>query len=131
MIKWILGVFVSFAEALDLCLRKSIPVVFVVLSIFAVSVARTASNYSRSAPSGGITSWRRNATESAIDFTKNDLLLGSQDPFFWFLVPAFGLISVGACVVLNYAALVIIHVLSVIYGILKPRRGWIPHEGRR
>ncbi|KAL9095228.1 MAG: hypothetical protein Q9165_002484 [Trypethelium subeluteriae] len=57
----------------------------------------------------------RNATESASDFTQNDLLLGSQDPFFWFLVPLFGLISVGVCVLINYATLIITHGLAFVY----------------
>ena len=57
----------------------------------------------------------RNATESAVDFTQNDLLLGSQDPFFWFLVPLFGLISVGVCALMNYATLIITYILAFVY----------------
>lgn len=59
--------------------------------------------------------WNRNATESFIDYTKNDLLLGSQDAFFWFLVPLFGLICIGICVAVNYVALGITYLTTVAY----------------
>ncbi|EOD49819.1 putative gpi inositol-deacylase protein [Neofusicoccum parvum UCRNP2] len=49
------------------------------------------------------------------DFTKNDLLLGSQDTFFWFLVPLFGLMCTGFCVAINYTTLVILHIFGAIY----------------
>ena len=126
------GYFVAFSEVLDLCLRKSIPLVFLALSVFAVSLASSGSQpHVVEQPSKGIFSWRRNATEPAVDFTQNDLLLGSQDPFFWFLVPLFGLISVGACVLLNYIVMGTTYVFSVGYGALVSRRGWIPYDDKR
>ena len=56
-----------------------------------------------------------NATESFLNFTKNDLLLGSHDAFFWFLVPMFGLISVGVCIVLNYVTLALTQLFTWVY----------------
>lgn len=75
--------------------------------------------------------WRGNATESAIDFTKNDLLLGSQDPIFWFLVPLCGLISAGVCVLLNIAALGLTYFFSTLYSLLITVTPWTKlDEGR-
>ena len=71
---------------------------------------------------------RLNATESAIDFTINDLLLGSQDPIFWFLVPLFGFISVGICTIINYAALSVTYLFYSAYDCLKARPSWVKVE---
>ncbi|KAI9885731.1 MAG: mitochondrial membrane protein [Watsoniomyces obsoletus] len=126
------GTFISFAEALDLCLRQSIPLVFIALSIFAFSLARSSSSQDhRSSSSSGWSHWGRNSTESAVDYTKNDLLLGSPDPFFWFLVPLFGLVSVGICVVMNYTLMTLTHILSMIYDLVTFRPAWISNEDRR
>lgn len=65
-----------------------------------------------------------NATESVIGMTGHNLLLGSQDPLFWFLVPLFGLISVGACIVVHYLALILIYILYFPYKILVLRPFW-------
>ncbi len=124
------GTFISFAEALDLCLRQSIPLVFIALSIFAISLARSSSSQDHRS-SKGWSRWGRNATESAVDYTKNDLLLGSPDPFFWFLVPLFGLVSVGICVVMNYALMGVTHILSMVYDLVAFRPAWIFSEDRR
>ena len=68
----------------------------------------------------GLHRWHHNATESAIDYTKNDILLGSTDPIFWFLVPLFCFISIGVCVLVNYATILIIHVLYLPYNASMP-----------
>ncbi|KAI9846615.1 MAG: GPI inositol deacylase [Sclerophora amabilis] len=124
------GIFMSFTEAMDLCLRQSLPLVLLALSFLAMSLARASSGPARSSP-GGLFNWHRNATESAVDFTKNDLLLGSQDSFFWFLVPLFGLISVGVCVLVNYAAISVTYLLSVGYGFVAAKPGWVRNDDRR
>lgn len=101
----------SFAESMDQCLRTSLPVLFLALTFLAISLSKS----SQLASSGGLLSWKHVIAETPIDFTKNDLLLGSEDPFFWFLVPFFGLITVGVCIALNYAAFAIIHVSTFFY----------------
>ncbi|KAI9890221.1 MAG: GPI inositol deacylase [Vezdaea aestivalis] len=108
------GIFISFSESMDLTLRRSLPLLFLALSLLAVSFARSSSAPPKPS-SSGILFWRHNATESAIDYTKNDLLLGSQDPFFWFLVPMLGMVSVGICVALNYTTLVVTHLFSYVF----------------
>src|SRR5258707_745797 len=108
------GIFMSFTESLDLCLRQSLPLFLSALTCLSVSLAQAsaAPPYSSST---GFWGWGGNATETQIDFTKNDLLVGSQDPFFWFMVPLIGLVCVGACVLVNYTALAITHLFSILY----------------
>ncbi|KAL8711011.1 MAG: hypothetical protein Q9225_007188 [Loekoesia sp. 1 TL-2023] len=111
------GVFVTFMESMDSCLRTSMPLLFLALTFLAISLA-VSSAATTTAASTGWLSWGTNATESAIDFTKNDLLLGSQDPIFWFLVPMFGLLSAGLCIIINYIALGVISLLQIPFWLL-------------
>jgi GPI inositol-deacylase len=120
------GYFITFMESLNLCLRSSLPIILCILSLFASSLASSR----RLPPNDDPFHWRNNSTETAVDFTKYDLLLGAQDAFFWFLVPLFGLVSIGACVVINYASLVILTVLSSVYGVLRTRTGYIRRDER-
>ncbi|KAL9130527.1 MAG: hypothetical protein Q9217_001295 [Psora testacea] len=121
------GTFITFAESLDLCLRSSLPLLILALSVFAISLAAS-STASPGVQSRGPFGLRGNATETALDFTKNDLLLGSQDPIFWFLVPLFGLISVGVCILVNYAALGVTHLFYLPYHYLTARPSWVRME---
>ncbi|KAL8672292.1 MAG: hypothetical protein Q9168_003235 [Polycauliona sp. 1 TL-2023] len=102
------GVFVTFMESMDFCSRTSMPLLFLALTVLSISLAA-----SSTATSTGWSTWGGNATTSAIDYTRNDLLLGSQDPFFWFLVPMFGLLSASFCVLMNYAALGVVCLLHM------------------
>lgn len=113
------GVFMSFSEALNQCLRSSLPVLILALTFFSTSLARasvlpseTTSAYSWFLRPFGFPG----SVDGTVDYTKNDLLLGFQDSFFWFLVPLFGLISTGICVGLNFAVLSLTHVFALIYG---------------
>ncbi len=115
---------------MDLCLRSSLPLFLLALTFLATSLAMSSSSLN-GAKTPRLFQWRGNATESAIDFTKNDLLLGSQDPVFWFLVPLFGLASTGLCVIFNYVALGVTWVLYYPYHLLIARPGWTRHEDGR
>ena len=105
---------------MDLCLRTSLPILLLALTFLAISFSIASS----APPRANLFSWRSNATETAVDFTKNDLLLGSQDPIFWFLVPLSGLISAGVCVLLNTAALGLTYSLSILYSFLTSKAPW-------
>nr|Q2USI0.2 RecName: Full=GPI inositol-deacylase [Aspergillus oryzae RIB40] len=118
------GYFITFAEGLDSALRSSLPMLLLAMSLLASSLATS----TKLPPTDDPFHWRTNSTESPIDFTKNDLLLGSQDAFFWFLVPIFGLISVGVCLVINYVALALIFLLTSIYGFLRSKSGYIRRD---
>ncbi|KAJ5603211.1 hypothetical protein N7537_006167 [Penicillium hordei] len=120
------GYFIPFTDGLDRALRSSLPLLLVAMSLLASSLAT-----SKALPQTDETlHWRSNSTETPVDFTKNDLLLGSQDAFFWFLVPVFGLISVGVCVLVNYLALVLVNIFSWVYGVLHSKSGYIRREDR-
>ena len=116
----------TFSEAMDLCLRTSLPLMLLALILLSMSLAIASSTPSKPA----MFHWKANATETAIDYTKNDLLLGSQDPTFWFLVPLSGLLSAGVCVLVNYAALGLTFFLSLLYSLLVPRLSWTKGDDR-
>ena len=124
------GIFITFSDSLDLCLRSSLPLLTIALTFLAASLTISSAASSQPA-SGGLLGWGGNATESAIDFTRNDLLLGSRDPIFWFLVPLFGLISVGVCVGVNYAALGLTNLFYLPYNYLTARPAWVRVEDFR
>jgi len=84
---------------------------YAALTFFGMSLASA----SQAAITHWFNAWRSNATESAVDYTRNDLLLGSQDTFFWFLVPLFGIICVGICIGVNYIALGLTNVFAFVY----------------
>jgi glycosylphosphatidylinositol deacylase len=112
-----IGIFMSFAEALNQCLRSSIPFTLASLSVYAMYLA----NVSQRAMSKSQCPQRHhaNSTASAIDYSRNDYLLGSSDPTFWFLIPVFGTISIGLCIAINYCTLVITHIFTWIYSHLR------------
>jgi len=124
------GIFMSFSESLDLCLRQSLPLVLSALTCLSVSLAQASAAPPYSSYTG-FWGWGGNATETQIDFTKNDLLVGSQDPFFWFMVPLIGLVCVGACVLVNYTALAITHLFSILYSFLSVKPAWLRNEDKR
>ena len=120
------GVFISFSQSMDQCLRTSLPTIFTALTFLAVALSKATNG-----------PWTRDwighvmdKTDSNVDFTMNDLLLGTSDPFFWFLVPLFGLISVGICITVNYIALVLSKIFAFAYARI---RTWTikTDEGRR
>jgi GPI inositol-deacylase len=119
------GVFIPFTESLDLCLRNSLPLILLSLTILSVSPT------SPESASGGFLGRWTNATSLAVDFHRNDLLTGTRDPFFWFLIPIIGLVCIGVCTILHYVALVIAQILSIGYGWLDFRFTWIRQDERR
>ncbi|KAK0629672.1 PGAP1-like protein-domain-containing protein [Bombardia bombarda] len=120
------GLFVSFSESLDMCLRRSIPLLLAAITVLFLTTGNS------SAPAGNASFWHwRNSTSSAIDFYQNDLLIGTQDPFFWFMIPVIGLVCVGICTILNYMTLSLTHVLSMAFSLLSCRPGWVRNDDRR
>ncbi|KAJ4300229.1 GPI inositol deacylase [Collariella sp. IMI 366227] len=119
------GVFISFSESLDLSLRQSIPLMLVSLTLLTVSMAEMAST-------GSASLWHWiNGTPSPIDFSQNDLLIGTQEPMFLFLLPLIGIICIGVCTGVNYLALILTHLLSALTSLLTFRPGWIRNEDRK
>lgn len=124
------GIFMSFSESLDLCLRQSLPLAILALTCLSISFSQASSAPPR-LRSTGFWNWGSNATESLVDFTKNDLLVGSQDSFFWFMVPLIGLVCVGVCVMINYTTLALTQLSSIICGWISVRPAWLRNDDKR
>jgi pimeloyl-ACP methyl ester carboxylesterase len=119
------AIFMSFAEGINECLRSSIPVSFVALTCLSVSLAGAGQKtMQQSKP------WFDGSGNSTDAFSSahHELLLGSEDSFFWFLVPLFGLLSVGMCVAINYVALGLTSIFALLYTAIRSSR-WIS-DGR-
>ncbi|KAI0387599.1 PGAP1-domain-containing protein [Hypomontagnella monticulosa] len=117
------GVFIPFSESLDFCLRRSFPMLLLSMTLLSLSMGQSGSPVST-----GVFFWR-NSTAS-IDFSQNDLLVGTSDPFFWFLIPMIGIICVGVCIGLHYVALLLTSLLSTIYGWIAVRPA-IQHQEKK
>lgn len=120
------GIFIPFSEGLDLCLRKSIPLLVAGLTFLSLSVGNP--QYAQASTS--FWDWR-NITSSIVDFSKNDLLVGTQDPFYWFLIPLISVVCVGTCTAFNYAALALTHLFGLLLSLASFRPGWVRHDNRR
>ncbi|KAI0478773.1 GPI inositol-deacylase [Xylariaceae sp. FL0804] len=101
------GVFIPFSESLDSCLRQSLPLLLLSMTFLSLSMGQ-----SNSPEHKGAWLWR-NSTSS--DLVQNDLLVGTTDPFFWFLIPMIGIICIGVCTGLHYATLLLTSLLSFLY----------------
>ncbi|KAI1095954.1 PGAP1-domain-containing protein [Rostrohypoxylon terebratum] len=102
-------VFIPFSESLDFCLRRSLPMLLLSMTLLSLSMGQSGSPGSKSP-------WFWQNNTGAIDFAQNDLLVGTSDPFFWFLIPMIGIICVGVCLGLHYVAQLLIWLLSTVYG---------------
>lgn len=109
------GVFISFNDSLDQSLRLPLPVLLLSMTFFATAFTRVQPS------SSSVVSRQPNGT---VSYTQNDLLLGSEDAFFWFLVPLTGLLSVGACAVLNYLVLGLLQGFSMLLALFPNKNGY-------
>ncbi|KAK3112947.1 GPI inositol deacylase [Teratosphaeriaceae sp. CCFEE 6253] len=106
------GVFISFSHSMDQCIRTSLPAIVTALTFLAVALSKaTQGPWARK--------WLGRAETDLIDFTVNDFMLGTSDPFFWFLVPLFGVISVGICIAGNYVVLIVTHLFALAHGLVR------------
>ena len=119
------GIFMSFSHSMDQCLRTSLPTIFTALTFLCVALSKATKSPWAQGWLGAATT----VSDGSIDYSSNDLLLGTSDPFFWFLVPLFGLVSVGICITINYVVLVISHILAVLYG--RIQRRFLPADDSR
>ncbi|KAH8194837.1 hypothetical protein TruAng_010990 [Truncatella angustata] len=117
------GVFVPFMESLDTCLRQSLPLLLLSLTLLGLSLGRSESH------AAGLWLWRN--TTHSVDFSQNDLLVGTTDPVFWFLVPMVGIVCIGVCVIFHYMALVLTQLLCAIYGVMVRSRTWAHQDDKR
>ncbi|KAI5466548.1 PGAP1-like protein-domain-containing protein [Mariannaea sp. PMI_226] len=120
------GVFISFSESLDMCLRQSIPLLLLSLTLLSFSL-------SGSSLSGlGLFLERSKITISGVDFHQHDGLIGTEDAFFWFLVPLIGVVCVGVCAVLHYIVLIFTHTFRLLHILIMafPLSGSTDDQGR-
>ena len=104
----------SFNEGLDIMIAQTLPITLVVFSTLAAYFAIV-----NAAPSSPMSqNHRHNRETTKADYARNDLLIGLQDPFFWFLAPLFALVSLGVVVVVNYLVMIILRILMGYYTIL-------------
>ncbi|KAI0888846.1 PGAP1-domain-containing protein [Annulohypoxylon maeteangense] len=108
------GVFIPFSESLDFCLRRSLPMLLLSMTLLSLSMGQSGSPGSKS-----LSFWQNNT--GIINFAQNDLLVGTSDPFFWFLIPMIGIICVGVCMGLHYVAQILTWLLSTIYSWVSAR----------
>ncbi|KAI2469942.1 PGAP1-domain-containing protein [Annulohypoxylon bovei var. microspora] len=118
------GVFIPFSESLDFCLRRSLPMLLLSMTLLSLSMGQSGSAGSKS-----LWFWQNNT--DAIDFAQNDLLVGTSDPFFWFLIPMIGIICVGVCIGLHYMAQFLTWLLSTIYSWVSTRPAIQHNEKKR
>ncbi|KAF8249788.1 PGAP1-domain-containing protein [Wilcoxina mikolae CBS 423.85] len=125
------GRFISFGEGMDLFVSKSLPLVLFSLSCMAISLSFANSESNNGTPSPlDKRSDDHPSTASNMQFAKNDMLVGLQDPFFWFLAPLSALIAVGIVVVLNYLVMIILNIGVAIYSIFDRFSRRSNHERR-
>jgi pimeloyl-ACP methyl ester carboxylesterase len=111
------GVFMSFAQGLNECLTTSLPLALSALTFLSIALA-SARHQSKT----WLNSGRSTNTTNLFEDTSNELLIGSDDTFFWFLVPLFGLMCIGVCVAINYTTLVLEYTLATLYSLLRSSR---------
>jgi glycosylphosphatidylinositol deacylase len=115
---------------MDLFVSQSLTLVLVSLSLLALSLsfAKTESSNGVSSP---LDRTESHSSTASMQFAKNDLLVGLQDPFFWFLAPLFALIAVGVCVVLNHMTMILLHTATALYCTINRWMDWVNPERRR
>jgi glycosylphosphatidylinositol deacylase len=111
------AVFMSFAAGLNECLKSSLPFAFAALTFLSIALAG-AQKTAQSTQHWPLNGRFSNGTNS-FDYTNNELLLGSEDTFFWFLVPLFGIMCVSMCVAVNYVALAVTYLFALLYSVLR------------
>ncbi|KAJ5063071.1 PGAP1-like protein-domain-containing protein [Bipolaris maydis] len=119
-----IGVFMSFTQGLNECLKSSLPLALSALTFLSIALA-TAQHQSKKWMLG-----TNPNTMALFDDANNELLLGSDDTFFWFLVPLFGLMCIGICVAINYIAMILELAFALLYSLFLPAR-LRKDEGRR
>ena len=107
------GIFISFSRSLDMSLRQSIPLLLLSLTLLSMSVRGPSMlEY--------LMLWRQTpeGSRSHLEYQRNDLLVGTDEAFFWFLIPIIGIVCIAVCSVLHFMVLVLTGLLSLIYRVV-------------
>ncbi|KAL5117818.1 GPI inositol deacylase [Pleosporales sp. CAS-2024a] len=111
------GVFISFAQGLNECICTSLPFALVALTFLSITLAGAQHQSRQRQTFNGATQ----SAGSIFNFD-NELLLGSEDPFFWFLVPLFGLMCTAVCVAVNYVITLLTYLFASLYALVRSGR---------
>ncbi|KXJ92301.1 PGAP1-like protein-domain-containing protein [Microdochium bolleyi] len=109
------GLFITFSESIELCLKRSLPLLMLSLTCLSLSVGHPRTP-------DALLQYLKGYDNTIPNFGQNDLLTGTADPFFWFLIPMIGVVCIGACVVVHYLVLALVYIFSTIYGYFVLRR---------
>ncbi|CAI6330795.1 unnamed protein product [Periconia digitata] len=112
------GIFMSFAEGLNQCIKGSLPMTLAALTLLSIT---SGSTRARSMDTGFTNTTTTFSNADIFGNTDHELLLGLRDSFFWFLIPLFGLMCVAMCIAFNYAVTSLIYLLALVYGLFSPR----------
>ncbi|KAH3996450.1 GPI inositol-deacylase [Parastagonospora nodorum] len=112
------GVFISFAQSLDECTYSSLPLAITALTFLSITLATAQMQSKKLQALGGPAS----IIGAFFDNDNNELLLGSEDPFFWFLVPLFGIMCTAICVMVNYVVLILTYLFATLYALVRSNR---------
>lgn len=120
------GVFVSFSDSLDMSLRRSIPLLLLSLTLLSVSLSGAMVLFANPA-------WGPHTSTGvpSIELHRNDLLIGLDDPFFWFLMPIIGITCTGVCTVMHFMVLSVTCALAVLYGLFATLATSLRSESQR
>jgi glycosylphosphatidylinositol deacylase len=108
------GIFISFAQGLNECVYSSLPTALAALTFLSITLAGIQHQSNKGQSLNGASQ----SNNAFADNANNELLLGSDDPFFWFLVPLLGLMCTAICVAINYFALLLTYSIAFIYALL-------------
>lgn len=120
------GVFVSFSESLEMSLRRSIPLLLLSLTLLSVSLSGTMVFFAN--PAWGP---KTSTGVPSIELHQNDLLVGLDDPFFWFLMPLIGIVCTGVCTVVHFLVLTLTWLLAFLYGLFATVTASFKSESQR
>jgi glycosylphosphatidylinositol deacylase len=107
------GIFISFAQGLNECVYSSLPTALAALTFLSITLAGIQHQSNKGQPLDSAPQ----SDNAYLANANNELLLGSDDPFFWFLVPLFGLMCTAICVAINYFALLLTFSIASIYAL--------------
>jgi glycosylphosphatidylinositol deacylase len=108
------GIFISFAQGLNECIHSSLPSALTALTFLSLILASIQHQSNKRQPFDG----QSRSGSSFFNNATNELLLGSDDPFFWFLVPLFGVMCIALCVMINYVALLLTYIFALPYALI-------------
>ncbi|KAF2279178.1 GPI inositol-deacylase-like protein [Westerdykella ornata] len=112
------GIFMSFTESMNNCLRSSLPLAIAALTF--LSIVLPGAQYEHTLADRWLLARKGSNSTDVLHYANNELLIGQQDAFFWFLVPLFSLMCIAICIAVNYMVLGLTYVLVSLLSLVRP-----------